>query len=941
MKRLIVVLTMLMITITVGYAYCNSYLSAASSTYTAGGNITGRIGPAGNGGAFSKGDRLITDISHNGTNIDWLLLNNSLLWRNNESGHYSVPAEVANTSNGMYAISFDSIMNIKFRDSFKSNIYENAILSTSNLPPIYKAINTAIDADSVQKRYLVVHTLDMSMDRYDKDYVNKDLATMSLTDPLVIKYVFPQSYIEFDDEIYNFVGRYGHLENQDRVYKNQTPYISGNGNVVGSDGSNGRYVDGNGAFSPLANSGTVNSWISEFPLRIAILFNLSDVVFAVSDPSGSSTSQLMQVSNIDKEKLSCTGGCNYTSLYDKAALHQPMKIRLLDNVNLNVDFDALTDLNGTATSSDINSITKGKKLKLFWSNKLSYTGDDYVSVLIEKQNTSGSYDFVYYKNISKDPNGSFEIDTSNFEIGSYRISLVDETVSAGNAATYSSQLKSKNINVVEYQPHTVSFTKKTGLEYGKNVNAGDSIGDLKLSDTVTTVFPITYTLDANGDNSYQNFEIDGLDSNQASGAKSLAVKIKANAPDLTSEGLKAGVYKFCVVTQDADGMPASPVTNKTKICTSVSIDKTNLTAAFDDPNQTKKSIADASTVWNETATANPNTGAKVTYSVSGGDVSLITIDPDTGAIAYQGNNAFGKVKIKATTDDDPSTGNDNYNPSFVEKEIVIYREVDGSVTPHTNSSSTTAPTFTSSDSNVKVNGIIGTIKGTLGTPDTIGGSTTTYRYGIKPGVGDANFFSVDSNTGVIKTTATSLGVKSYSITVTVSDNWSTKEIPITINVGVAAAENLRFYETSAAVNMITTKSVKATDTGVSVFATVKGSSNTNPVTYKIKDGSTNVIEVNPNSGAITIHGVGSVIIVAEKQGASGQANASTELSFTVTAGSQNFIYTDNAGNELPKSGSNYSAKADTYAANKTIQLYTAGNPTGSSVTYQLKAGSPT
>ena len=598
MKRLIVVLTMLMITITVAYAYCNSYLRAASSTYTAGGNITGRIGPAGNGGAFSKGDRLITDISHNGTNIDWLLLNNSLLWRNNESGHYSVPAEVANTSNGMYAISFDSIMNIKFRDSFKSNIYENAILSTSNLPPIYKAINTAIDADSVQKRYLVVHTLDMSMDRYDKDYVNKDLATMSLTDPLVIKYVFPQSYIEFDDEIYNFVGRYGHLENQDRVYKNQTPYISGNGNVVGSDGSNGRYVDGNGAFSPLANSGTVNSWISEFPLRIAILFNLSDVVFAVSDPSGSSTSQLMQVSNIDKEKLSCTGGCNYTSLYDKAALYQPMKIRLLDNVNLNVDFDALTDLNGTATSSDINSITKGKKLKLFWSNKLSYTGDDYVSVLIEKQNTSGSYDFVYYKNISKDPNGSFEIDTSNFEIGSYRISLVDETVSAGNAATYSSQLKSKNINVVEYQPHTVSFTKKTGLEYGKNVNAGDSIGDLKLSDTVTTIFPITYTLEANGDNSYQNFEIDGLDSNQASNAKSLSVKIKANAPDLTAEGLKAGVYKFCVVTQDADGMPANPVTNKTKICTSVSIDKTNLTAAFDDQNQTKKSIADASTFCN-------------------------------------------------------------------------------------------------------------------------------------------------------------------------------------------------------------------------------------------------------------------------------------------------------------------------------------------------------
>ena len=34
------------------------------------------------------------------------------------------------------------------------------------------------------------------------------------------------------------------------------------------------------------------------------------------------------------------------------------------------------------------------------------------------------------------------------------------------------------------------------------------------------------------------------------------------------------------------------------------------------------------------------------------------------------------------------------------------------------------------------------------------------------------------------------------------------------------------------------------------------------------------------------------------------------------------------------------AYSEVYAPNKTFQLYTAGNPTGSSVTYQLKAGSP-
>ncbi|NBJ65477.1 hypothetical protein D5266_09895, partial [bacterium c-19] len=228
-------------------------------------------------------------------------------------------------------------------------------------------------------------------------------------------------------------------------------------------------------------------------------------------------------------------------------------------------------------------------------------------------------------------------------------------------------------------------------------------------------------------------------------------------------------------------------------------------------------------------------------------------------------------------------------------------------------------------------------------PDTIGGTQTTYRYEIINGQ-DSGMFQITtgSNKGTIKVKAGSeLGVGSYHFTVRVSDNWSSKDIAVTVNVGVAGAENLQFYETTAAINMISQKSVTATETGVTVFATVKGSTNTNPVKYKIKDGSTNVIEINENTGAITIHGVGTVTIVAEKQGAAGQADAYAELTFTVTAGAQKFIYTDNAGNELPKSGTAYSAYVEQYEKAKTFQLYTAGNPTGSTVTYQLKAGSPT
>ena len=102
-----------------------------------------------------------------------------------------------------------------------------------------------------------------------------------------------------------------------------------------------------------------------------------------------------------------------------------------------------------------------------------------------------------------------------------------------------------------------------------------------------------------------------------------------------------------------------------------------------------------------------------------------------------------------------------------------------------------------------------------------------------------------------------------------------------------------------------------------------------------------MLTVHPSSGAITIHGVGSVIIVAEKAGASGQADAYAELIFTVNAGEQNFIYTDASKNKLPQTGDKYNEYKETYAPSKTFQLYTDGYPSGSIVTYQLKAGSPT
>ncbi len=485
------------------------------------------------------------------------------------------------------------------------------------------------------------------------------------------------------------------------------------------------------------------------------------------------------------------------------------------------------------------------------------------------------------------------------------------------------------------KPQAADGVASGKYQHLKNVNVGDKIGEVSIAYGIE---PYTLTLldDDSGSGDYQYFEL-AQTSNITDGT--VDVKIRANTSGLLDNSLKAGTYKFCIEGKDSSGN-GPDANDPIKVCTSLVVEKTKLTVAFKNPDQTKKSVVEAEDPWSELATAKPSAGTKITYTVTGGDIGLIRLDRDTGEIEYVGNGNSGKVTIRATADDDPDSGDDSYEPAYVEKEIVIVKEVDGVLTPHEDSSDTTVPTFTAMQPNVKTGGIIGTIKGILGTPDDITHGPTTYSYAIKND-GDGSYFRVDSVSGVITSNA-NLAVNSYHFTITVSDKWCSKDIAVTVNVGVSPAEQLKFYENKTSNTIIDKKTVDFTDTNVSVYATVKGSTNNNPVTYKIKDGSTNIITINPNSGAVTIKGTGTVTIVAEKKGVSGQADAVAELSFTVKEGKQKFIYTTDStlSKERPKTGEKYNTLKESYAPNKTFYVYTTGNPAGSSVTYKLKDTSP-
>ena len=963
-KKLLIVFMMLIGTYFLRIVINDMNLFAASSGKS-GGSLTVKLGekgqyPNGENGSMTKGDKVYIGMNTaNGTPMSFILLvnetYNTYKPQVDGSGVYSLDTSVPNVT-GWFAMANEP--------------YESNFQLFSSHPTDLKYLRGGSGADYF---YVVNNFLTANASSNIVDVLSNINGTM----PDKTKQLLLSRNLDFLQKLYNIKSSnpaVGYIYEENLHYALQNPrsfYSADSFTLLGISGTIFTTAPGGGYKLAAKDLVFTEEYFDIFPvsvshdsstieiasfnaagergfrlastpstftsvkaaIRLSANLDLSNVVFASGIGTG--------IGNIGKVKNSSPVLGSYSNIYTATANYDKLKLRLLDDTgNHSITFNDIENKNTT-------TISKAAKDSTIYLDANAAAGSsdgavNTVSALFFKNN-----ELAYYIPVAT-ANGAdkYELDLTGIDEGKYKIALVNEGYNESSKAPAESSALSAYQDLEIVKPHKLTFTKtpqsgaSAGKEYefSKNVNAGQAVG--KVTANPTGVTPLIYTLEANGDNSYLNFEIDGLDTNGASSATPLNVKIKTGAPDLVNDGLKAGTYKFCITAVDANDDPVDINGNPTeKVCASFTVEKTSLTVDFDDSNTTKKSIVEATTGWNETATANPSDGVKITYSKVGGDIGLIDIDSDTGAITYKGNGAYGKVKIKATADDDPSTGNDNYNSAYAEKEIVVYAQVNGSVTPHTNSSNISIPTFTANDPNVKINGMIGTIKGSPGTPDNVTGSIFTYTYGIKSD-GDGSFFAVNASTGVI-TTKANLAVGSYSITVTVSDKWSTKEIPVTINVGVAAAEDLKFYENSSSNVAITSKSAKATDTNVTVYATVKGSSNSNPVKYSIKDGSTNIIEVNENSGAITIHGVGTVTIVAEKQGGVGQAIATAELTFTVTAGAQDFIYTDDAGNELPKAGSIYNAYVQSYAPSKNFQLYTSGNPTGSSVTYQLKTGSPT
>ncbi|NBJ65398.1 hypothetical protein D5266_09450, partial [bacterium c-19] len=705
-KKLLIVLVALLGVLSGAYAYYNVNMNAANTTYNIGGNITGRVNMAPNGISGSNigmqiGDHVVISESNPYTGNP---LSFQLLWYDRDYTDYdnTFSINVVRTPISSWFTASDELVTPPFiindiRDASKFNIHtgDHDYCFSDFTRTIFfekeRDFNNYLRSNAEQS---IIAKRDLSDLRNAINYYSISAPTSSYSiintneNKAILDVAKDHSAFFSSGWLYYTGCGSGGLNTNLNLLAFSQQYLTTlsirRSTVVDPDVIHVFATNG-----PLDGITVSKSSTASGSFRPFIFLDMSNVVFALSQPNGSSI----------RAQVDDTFSINISAPYYTQG-GSKMKLRLLDPT-MTVAFNDMTSMQGNTLSKT----TVGSTIKI---NASGNAGSQYtLSALIFDSNNH----LIGYQPLDDTHSGnySYEFDTTGLPLGKYKIGIVNEVYDETSMMPTKSSLITdvRPLEIVE--PHKITYTKtpQSGAssgkdyEFGKNVNAGQAVG--KITVNPQGVMPLTYTVETNGDNTYQNFEIDGLDSNGTSSSTPLNVKVKSGAPDLVNGGLKAGTYKFCVSAKDANGDPAT-ATSDSKVCTSFTVEKTDLSIAFNDPSQTKKSISDAATSWNETATATPNTGTKITYSVSGGDISLISINPDTGAITYTGSNAFGKVKIKATVDDDPTTGDDNYNSAFVEKEIVIYREVDGSVTPHSNSSDTTTPTFTASDSNIRTGG---------------------------------------------------------------------------------------------------------------------------------------------------------------------------------------------------------------------------------------------
>ncbi len=579
----------------------------------------------------------------------------------------------------------------------------------------------------------------------------------------------------------------------------------------------------------------------------------------------------------------------------------------------------------------------------------------------------------YYRMMESTRSGTndYTLDFTDVSVGKYQVAVINEEYDADSQLPLNSSPISDLMPLEIVEPHKITYTKtpQSGAaagdyEFSKNVNAGQAVG--KVTANPLGVTPLVYDLISNGDNSYQNFEIDGLDANNASSNTPLNVKIKSNAPDLVNGGLKAGNYKFCITAVDANGDPVDTSGNPTeKVCTSFDVKKTKSTISFDTDDQGTIYVSGSTTGTTNHGEHATHTNGDITdddvnieYSFVSGNSSIISsglpftsVNAGDNATIVFAANATGSIVIQAKV---PET--DNYEAAATTKTIILQLELYANYIEDkaniTAGSSGAKPPASYTQSN------------RIGHIDASGG-TAPFTYTLPSGQGNNGSFYIDSSGNVYVNTsvgANGLTPGSYTIVAEVKDNTSptkqTTTVTKTITIGAASLSGAGWENPDSPGNALgsNTYTITYDPTGepnnggtfnTKLIETTTGALANTVITY--------TLDPNPNA-VISISGTSTVNVTIKKASSTSEKNTvkikahitggiygttgvDTELIVNVDKYPQMIAFPDTNVLKLPVGGACVSVPASitsTYSkSGETIQ-YTSSN-TNSNAPFTINA----
>ncbi len=428
----------------------------------------------------------------------------------------------------------------------------------------------------------------------------------------------------------------------------------------------------------------------------------------------------------------------------------------------------------------------------------SVTGAGAVGVLL--YDNSGS-EIKYYRSTGPMSGKYLSLDLSGIPVGKYKVAIINEEINPSTDRPLASSAISSfsDLEIIK-DAHKITYTKtpqsgaSIGKEYefSKNVDEGQIVG--KVTANPLGVTPLVYEIIGDGDNSYKNFEIEGLDVNNASSSTPLNVRIKNGAPDLVNGGLKAGTYKFCITAVDDNGYPVDKAGNPTeKVCTSFDVEKATPTITFDQDDKATTYVAGdpTNTVTHSEHATHTNGDSSgddidIEYSFVSGSSNIIQSGlPFTSAGAGDNAdivfaaNATGSIVIQAKIPE-----SDNYKEAITTKTIVLQLGLTANyVETKTNIK---AGTTEAKPPTSYVQG------NRIGYVDVSGG-VIPYTYSLPSGKGNNGSFYIDNNGNVyvnrgVGTSGLTPG--DYDIEIEVKDNTSPTKMSTTIKktITISAAE---------------------------------------------------------------------------------------------------------------------------------------------------------